>query len=361
MPYKILFFSGMSTEDSTGELSQIFAFCEKLNKEEFIYRILIKYSRYLQFPLNDIDFYYNNSLDEFKNYLDYFKPDMIILSEYPHTPEIFLNYLLEKNILLVTFDCTGIIRESNNVDTFKVISIKPCPVNNPTKNDKFNKYWDIFRDSNFIKDKDKIIQRYNLDLNTKIVLYSIAPWAYHLSLHYKIESFYGYLLDLLFKIFASFEEKISLFLISPIKIQSFQKNNLSVFTSSKLKNRDYKELLNNVDLIISENIVQASMAKSFMNYTNILAMINTLDIEVDFLPKFNFNIFPLGFIDFNLPENYEYYKLITKSEVFDENDLRNKLKYLLKNKIESQYNYIELCRELLSNNDILREIIKENL
>lgn len=358
MPHKILFFSGMETEDSTGEISQILSFCQNINKEDFSFRIYVKYSSYFQFSLENIDFYYNDSIDEFRNYIDEFKPNIIILSEYPHTPQIFIDYILEKKILLITFDCTGIIRQKNFVSD--IIGLKPCPVNLPSINTKYNKYWDIFRDAKFIKNREQVIKNYNLNKNTKIILFSIAPWAYKLSLYYRLENFYGYLFNILVQTLISLNIDITLFFISPIKVQNFKKNNLNIIVSNRFKNSDYRDILNNSDLVMSDNIVQASMAKSFMQGTNTLALINTLDIEQDFIPKFKFNIFPLGYIDFGLPQDYEYYKLINKAEVFDEEDIYNKINYLLNNQVNKSHEFVQKCRMLLSNNEILKEIIEEN-
>ena len=100
-----------------------------------------------------------------------------------------------------------------------------------------------------------------------------------------------------------------------------------------------------------------------MKNIKVLALQNTLDIELDFMDCFSFNCFPMDIEKTSFFDDYKYSKIINKAEVFEEKQLKEKITYLLneENNINlEQQNYIKSCESLLSPSEILEEIVLEN-
>lgn len=353
---KVIFISGMKTEDSTGEFTQIKTFISNLD-DSIGYFILLKKTDYFHFSYENVEFYENEY--ELRNFITNFTPDIIILSEIQHISKFFLEYLYISNIPIATFDSIGLSKILYNHDS-KVIYLKNCPLNDPKPNDRFNKYWFSAKDALNVP-KKSIETKYNIKNGSKKVFFSISKWQYANTLNLNLSNYYKYLTSLIMKALILQDKDISLFLICPIKgLHNViaEKSKLKTYFFESLEFENYNELLYNSDLVISDNISQISLSKAFINGINTLSIINTK--EDNFMNIYKFNMFPYNLPKLELLYSYEYCKLLTKAEAFDENDMIEKISLLLNKNINNHIDYIKECNKLLSPQKIIEEIVKEN-
>lgn len=354
---KIIFISGMKTDSSTGEYSQLKYFMDNLISH-MAYYVFLKKTDYFQFKLNNIIFYEHEY--ELNSYINNINPDIIILSEYQHMSSYFLQYLYSTKKIICTMDSSSLSKKMYNPPE-NTIFLKNCPLNNPLKNTKNEKYWFFTKGIKPLYDRSYIENKFSLKKGTKNVFISIAPWQYKTSLDLGIDKFYNYVINLLIKTLIAQNKDIALFFICPIK--SFhniviEEQKVKVLFFESMDNDNYNNILYNSDLVISDNITQVTMVKAFISGINTLSLINTS--ELNFMKLFKFNIFPYNYDFLPLLYSLEYCQLINKAEVFDEKDMFEKITFLLENKSNNYLDYVERCNNLLSPSEIIEEIILEN-
>lgn len=352
---KILFISGMRTDFSTGEFSQIRLFTNSFD-DTIEYKIILRKTDYFQFNTQELYFYDNNQ--ELKNYISFFNPSIIILSEYQHLNKDFLDYIYTTNITICTMDSSSLSKLMYTPPE-NTIYLKNCPLNNPQKNTKYDKYWFFAQRNNKILSKNDIENKFSLVKDSKIVFMSVAPWQYTLSVSEGLDKFYSFVINLLIGSLILHNNHVSLFFIYPRKDFNnivIEKDKVKVLFFDSLDNQTYESILYNSDLVISDNITQVSMAKAFIDGINVLSLINTS--ERNLLNLFKFNIFPYNY-DF-LPKLYslDYCKLINKVEVFNKEEVSITINRLLSNKENNHLDYVSKCNELLSSREIIEEISK---
>lgn len=353
---KIIFISGIKTEDSTGEYTQLRTFADELNKE-IEYTIFLKRTDHFHFKNNDIIFYDNEY--ELRNYISSIEPQIIILSEIQHISKYFMDYLYSTNIIIATFDSIGLSKKLYNPDP-KVIYLKSCPLNDPNANDKYNKYWFIAKNAVNINKKN-IQEKYNINKESKNVFVSISKWQLAKALGQGYNDYYKFFIGTIMKALVMQDRNISLFLICPLQGTHnviAEKQKLKTYFYESLENNEYNELLFNSDLVISDNISQISLSRAFVNGINCLSIINTNENNIMNIHKFN--MFPYNVPELNELYNYEYCKNLEKAEVFDENEVFKKISLLLDKKINNNVEYVEKCNKLLNPNDLIKEIIEEH-
>lgn len=293
-------------------------------------------------------------------------PDMFIFFEYTNCPEKIKEFVAntDKPILTTLGSGVGGIESYKqhypNLDKngyFNLTVIKPCPVASPDKDTDNVKHWNLFKNLDKSKyDKNLIIKKFNIDENSKIIFLSVATWICDRMKNLNMLSFYDYLLALIFNALKDQKFKSHLFIISPFGEKIIERENIKVTMMNFIDYETYDNLLMNSDLVISENVMQASMSKAFVAGIKCLALINTKLIDRPFKME-PYDVLSVGKM---YDDSNKYYKALDKVEISDLEELTNKLSNIFDDtkNLEREI-YLEYINKLPSIEKILSDKLSE--
>ncbi len=243
----------------------------------------------------------------------------------------------------------------------KLISFRPCPVHDIKPDTKRNFHWAAYPEAARVRRNPALYRELGLDHRCRTVLLAIASWAQHFAGldEAPFRALAGYHDELVKRIAVGLEswgEPVQLAVVSHQLPKVRHDGQVSVRGLGILPYRSYDHLLSSCDLIVSDNIIQASLAKALVTRTPHLAVENKTPSRLPY-PS---NIFPLSQL---FPERRAVSKIIDKVELTDEPGLHRALRrigaqgYADGRRRRARERYLERLRELADPPAILGKII----
>jgi uncharacterized protein DUF6365 len=242
-----------------------------------------------------------------------------------------------------------------------LISFRPCPVHDIKPDSRRGFHWAAYPDAARVRRDPDLYRELGLDSGRKTVLLAIASWAEHFAEldEEPFRALAGYHDELVKRISVGLEswgEPVQLAIVSNRPPQVRHDGQVSVKALGILPYRSFDHLLSSCDLIVSDNIIQASLSKALVARIPHLVVENRIPSRLPY-PS---NIFPLGQL---FPERRAFSKIVDKVELTDEPGLHRALRrirergYADGRRRRARERYLERLRELPDPASILREII----
>lgn len=291
-------------------------------------------------------------------------PDMFIFFEYTNCPVRIREKVSKYNKPILTTLGSGVggiqsykdhfIELFDDKKNFNLSIIKPCPVASPDIDTEFVKHWSLFKDLDITKyDRKKTNSDFNIREDSKIVFLSVATWICDNLKRSNQLYIYEFLFSLVLKALLEIKQNTDFFVISPFGEKYVEREHVRVRMMNFLDYETYDNLLMTSDLVISENVMQASMSKAFVGGINCLALINSKMMQQPF------NLAPYDVLSAGqmYDNSNNYYKALEKAEISDLNEVTNKISNLLNNKNNLLRDlYLNDLKKLSSLENILFEV-----
>ncbi|MFN4150337.1 MAG: DUF6365 family protein, partial [Candidatus Sericytochromatia bacterium] len=183
---------------------------------------------------------------------------------------------------------------------------------------------------------------------------SVATWICDRLKEINLLHFYEYFFYLIFKALENINEKTDFFIISPFGEKYVERGNIQLRMMPFIDYETYDSLLMNSDLVVSENVMQASMSKAFVGGLNCLALINNKMMESPF--KLGpYDVLSVGKM---YDDSNKYFAALSKAEISDLNDVTQKITDAFKNSTnELRTSYLKELECLDSLEKIITDIM----
>lgn len=242
-----------------------------------------------------------------------------------------------------------------------LLYFRTCPVHDIRPESRRGFYWAAYPDAARVRRKPALYRELGLNPGCKTVLLAIASWAEHFAGldEEPFRALAGYHDELVNRIAAGLEswgEPVQLAVVAARPHGQRLGGQVSVHALGILPYQSFDHLLSSCDLIVSDNIIQASVSKALVAGTPHLVVEN----RVASLLPYPSNIFPLGQV---FPDRRAYSKIIDKVELTDAPGLHGALRriheqgYVDERRRSARKRYLERLRDLPDPAAILRRII----
>lgn len=197
----------------------------------------------------------------------------------------------------------------------KLIHFRACPVHDIRPDSRRAIHWAVYPDVARIRRGPELYRTLGLDPGRKTVLLAIASWVdYFAGLDEEpFRSLAGYHDELVARIAAGLEswgEPVQLVVVAPRPPQARRHGRVSVVAPGILPYQSFDHLLLSCDLVVSDNIIQASLSKALVAGIPHLVIENRIPTRL----PYSSNIFPLGQ---RLPDRRAYARIVDKVELTD--------------------------------------------
>jgi hypothetical protein len=275
------------------------------------------------------------SVAQAKTLIEEIEPAMVIASEIYGLPPESSEMLRTLNIPLGTIDATTmgveIARDPFLTDDFRTdvmlpdqyFSFRPCPPNDVGMDTDRVFYGAAFSGASKIPRSAALYDKLGLDRSRKTVLLPIAPWAQYFAElpDERFLPFRGHYDELIRKVargLAATGEPVQLVVISERPPAQCVEKSVSIHTPGLIPFDVYEHLLLSCDLILSDNVIQASLMKAVAAGIPHLVLRNGTSSG----SPYPWNIFPLRQ---QFPAEREFARVVEVAELSDADDVCEKL------------------------------------
>ncbi|HEY4115185.1 MAG TPA: DUF6365 family protein [Rhizomicrobium sp.] len=369
----VVFYFHPAGVPSYGELQQAIGFAADLRKTGYRPWFVAPERLSAQFLHARLELVPFENLDIAADIIDSIDPAIIIACEIFGMAQDSAEFLAQLPRLIGTMDGTTLGAEIAS-DPFKLekfrqpitlpanlVYFRPCPVHDigPDTRDGF--HWAAYKDAARLPRDADLYRMLGLAPDRKTVLLAIAAWAeYFAGLNEEpFRSLSGYHNELVCRIadgLESWGEPVQLAVVAARPPQAWRDGKVSVQALSILPYQSFDHLLSSCDLIVSDNIIQASLSKALVMRIPHLVVENMVPSRLPY-PS---NIFPLGQL---FPEQRTYSKIVDKVELTDAPGLYRALGliaergYADEHSRDARETYLEKLRDLPDPSTILRQFI----
>jgi hypothetical protein len=242
-----------------------------------------------------------------------------------------------------------------------LVSFRTCPVHDIQPDTRRSFHWAAYPDAARARPEPDIYRELGLQPDRKTVLIAIASWAEHFAGldEEPFRALSGYHDELVRRIsegLESWDEPVQLAVVAARPPQTPHKGKVSVHALGILPYRSFDHLLCSCDLVVSDNIIQASLSKALVMGIPHLVVENLAPTRLPY-PS---NIFPLGQV---FPEERAYSKIVDKVELTDAPGLRRALKrigergYADGRRRLARQRYLQRIRDLADPSEIMGRLI----
>ena len=242
-----------------------------------------------------------------------------------------------------------------------LVYFKTCPVHDIRPDTRRRFHWAAYPDAARAPKKPDVYRELGLSPERKTVLLAIAPWAEHFAgldeePFRALNGYHEELVNRVSKGLESWGEAVQLAVIAARPPQALGEGQVSVHALGILPYQTFEHLLCSCDLIVSDNIIQASLSKALVMGIPHLVVENLAPSRLPY-PS---NIFPLGQL---FPRGRAYSKIVDRVELTDAQGLHRALRligergYADGRRRRARQGYLERLRDLPDPSAILRRLI----
>lgn len=355
---KVAFFLHPGPLQSFGELQYAVWFAQQIRRDGYEPRFVTTQSVALRMRGTNFEPLVFESVPHAKALIEEIDPALLIACEIYGLPRESSEMLRTLGIPLGTIDATTmgleIVRDPFLTADFQTdvllpehyVSFRPCPPNDVgTDTDKVF-YGAAFSGASKIPRSAAQYQKLGLDPSRRTVLLPIAPWASYFAEapDERFAAFRGHhdqLVHTIAKGLAGIGDEVQLVVVSDRRPAPCDDERVSVHAPGLLAFDAYEHLLLSCDLVISDNIIQASIMKAIAAGIPHLVLQNSKSAS-----PYPWNIFPLRQ---QFPPEREFARVVEVAELGDTDDVSEKLVAI------SQRGYCDLRRRVLRH-DYLRRV-----
>jgi hypothetical protein len=329
----VVFFLHPGALPSFGELQYAVWFARQIQKDGYQPWFVTTHSTALRMRGTNFEPLVFASIAEAKAMIEGIDPAIVIASEIYGLPPESAAMLRTLDVPLGTIDATTmgieIARDPFLTPDFrsdltlpeKYFSFRPCPPNDAARDSGTVFHTAGFSGAAKIPRSAARYHKLGLDPARKTVLLPIAPWAQYFAdlQDERFLAFRGHYDELIRTVARGLSrtgEAVQLVVISDRRAAQCVEERVSIHTPGLIPFDAYEHLLLSCDLVIADNVVQASIMKA------VAAGIPHLVLQNTTAPPYPWNIFPLRQ---QFPPERDFARVVEVAELSDANDVCEKL------------------------------------
>jgi Family of unknown function (DUF6365) len=292
--------------------------------------------------------------------LERIAPGLLVCCEYFNLPPDLQSAVAASPWRLATMDGTGMGRRIN-CNPFlapkakrsftvprRMVHLRPCPVSDPEPDTSQVFHWPLARPEPPCNPA-LVRRRWRVPDASRIAMIAFAPWALRAAAALGLMEHYERVLEVIAAALNAAGEAVTLFVVSSLGGRSRRQGTVTIREVGYLATTLYSSLLRSCDLVLSDNIIQASVANAFVSGVPTLVLVNSRPAAAPV-----YNIFPLKL---RFPTGSAYYRALEPIELFDRAAIARRVAESWAGRDSRRRSrYLQAMRRLRSPSAILTEI-----